>query len=333
MTDHARPSPTSPFGQRSATPTITASMLERFLLRFVEPLRRDRPSPLPILAVAAECGLDVVRQVSRRGAHGELLHQAGGRWLIGLPPGQLRYADTSHAPEVVPRGGPGRAANTKNLGEVNDRPPIAVVNDLTPRARFTVAHELAHWLVETRLGHRPSGSQGVQQLEEACDTFANRLLISGKDCEAVLAPLQRPHPVKLHQAGLTLAQRTDTSYSVAIRALVPRQPDIFALEVHQPQIDIVDASSDEHRTDPTVTWVVEHGITLGLSPRQPFPITHQLYEAIRRGRRLRAGSATRVRSAQGDDLLVARAGEYLRIVGVRRRVSTLPSTQSEAPRP
>lgn len=45
------------------------------------------------------------------------------------------------------------------------------------RARFTVAHEIGHFLIERATGYRPESRSDYWQLEALCDAFAGKLLL------------------------------------------------------------------------------------------------------------------------------------------------------------
>lgn len=49
---------------------------------------------------------------------------------------------------------------------------------LSNQERYTIAHEISHYLVEAWFGFRPSTSGEYWALEEVCDEFADRLLVS-----------------------------------------------------------------------------------------------------------------------------------------------------------
>lgn len=92
------------------------------------------------------------------------------------------------------------------------------------RDRFTVAHEIGHFIVETKIGYHPTSRSEYWKLEDRCNSFAGQLLIPD---DAVGSQSSRFDftPVSVLDALESLAQQTDASLEATARRLVPSLQD------------------------------------------------------------------------------------------------------------
>jgi Zn-dependent peptidase ImmA (M78 family) len=81
------------------------------------------------------------------------------------------------------------------------------------RKRFTLAHELAHLLLETVPAFRGRGQADIA-LERTCDMIAAELLIPSEDATAFVRSLGRPSPEKLQ---IIASKYVVSLYAAAIR--------------------------------------------------------------------------------------------------------------------
>lgn len=87
-------------------------------------------------------------------------------------------------------------------------------NSPLTRGRFTLAHELAHLLLDTVPAFRKATSQTDELLERACDMIAAELLMPSHEARQFIQDLGSPSPEKLK----TLADR----YTVSLHAAAIR---------------------------------------------------------------------------------------------------------------
>lgn len=108
--------------------------------------------------------------------------------------------------------------------QLSDKPVIYLVqeNSKEPRfgvqERFSVAHELAHWVLWCRLGILPSSTADYWRHEELCNEFAAKVLVSPGSLEAfVKHSLQnKVNPVYLPDR---VAEVAGVSWDVAARSI------------------------------------------------------------------------------------------------------------------
>src|SRR5262245_41833523 len=109
----------------------------------VDALAASRSLPVDISSVLRDIGVGLIVTAGAKAVGHGRLENDGGCWKV-----------------VVLRTESGIASET-----------------LTWRERFTVAHEVAHYLVETRLSYRPRSRREYWALEATCNALAARLLV------------------------------------------------------------------------------------------------------------------------------------------------------------
>ncbi len=87
------------------------------------------------------------------------------------------------------------------------------------RQRYTVAHELGHYVVEAWIGYRPITSRDYWMLETACQRFAAELLAPRQVVESAMA-LGILSPAALIAATDRLIEATGLSLEAAARRIV-----------------------------------------------------------------------------------------------------------------
>ena len=147
-------------------------------------------------------------------------------------------------------------------------------NELSPRERFTVAHELGHAIIDGSLRLRPARRAQYWALETVCDSFAGDLLIPStevkgaravlRDAQSTLATIQR------------LASITDTSLAASARRLLDGLPALSAWGVRR----IPNASRDQAQWK--VAWTAG-GRRYGLGVGSHIGVENPLYVAITSG--------------------------------------------------
>jgi hypothetical protein len=90
--------------------------------------------------------------------------------------------------------------------------------NLSARERFTVAHEIAHALIDERFELRPTRSRDYWALEGVCDEYAADLLLPRMQPEIFAGAHQSP--VELADVIVRLASHFRVSHAVAARRLV-----------------------------------------------------------------------------------------------------------------
>jgi Zn-dependent peptidase ImmA (M78 family) len=181
---------------------------------------------------------------------------------------------------AVGHRGDGHLRRTEAGWRIGVNPTSAV-----SRQRFTVAHELGHYIVAARVGYRPGSRREYWMLEGACQAFAAELLSPPAVVSAALTPAPIDVPA-IRRAVDQLATATDLSLEAAARRIV----ETIELPVLVAGID-GRAPWDERRWSTSVAWLHQN----------------RSWREIRRGQRIRRGHAlaeagrTVVRLAIGDD--------------------------------
>lgn len=195
-------------------------LLERVSIVLADSVPLDVTVPVPLGEVVASFGLGPLLIERGKDRHGAL-RRVNSRWH----------------PVVYRRNGGGRY--------------------LSPRERFTVAHEIAHAIIETRIGVRPVRNSQYWALEGKCDWFASRLLIP----EVFASPTRS----RMHNAFSVislikeLATATRTSRAAAARRLLDDLSNGSAWGIRQ-------IAGHDHRVAYRVDWaagVRRHGLSAG----------------------------------------------------------------------
>jgi Zn-dependent peptidase ImmA (M78 family) len=202
------------------------------------------------------------------------------------------------------------------LHERSGRPVIVVHSDRptlqsNPRARFTVAHELGHWVLETWGVDRPSSRREYWAREADCNAFAAALLVPRPAVDYALRP--RPTtPGELYSRLRLVAERARVSSETTCRRILAEMPAATVWEAR-------DAPQGRDDLIGVVAWAhgAEHlGMRRGVHVREE----HQVAGLLRGARELRPGAV--VERHLGDQHVVLE----------RRRNSTLAvSLDSETP--
>lgn len=119
--------------------------------------------------------------------------------------------------------------------QLGDKPIIYLVQDqskepcLGVQERFSIAHELAHWVLWCRLGILPSSTSDYWQQEKLCNEFAARILVSPNSLEKfVEGSLEnKVNPVYLPDR---VARVAGVSWGVAARS-ISELPSIDAVYI------------------------------------------------------------------------------------------------------
>lgn len=173
-------------------------------------LAEGRDLPLDVVAVADDLGLAIVESEDD-----------------GEPEGQLRRRENRWEVVLRPARGAGRA-----------------------RWRFTLAHEIAHYMIEQEWRFRPHSGSDYWALERVCDQAASELLLPDSLVSRCEDSLPAAH-VLFDQAD-RLAKLGEVSYQAACRRLASRRDVAFAgLEFDG------DVCKLRWRTDGDVDWIPE----------------------------------------------------------------------------
>lgn len=107
--------------------------------------------------------------------------------------------------------------------------------ELSSRERFTVAHEVGHYLVEGRFGFRPRSKGEYWRLEEICNEFAGALLVP----KSAVTEILRKDAVDASELLVELqnvVDRSSVSFEVASRrmiSLISRPVMLAALKLEE----------------------------------------------------------------------------------------------------
>lgn len=106
-------------------------------------------------------------------------------------------------------------------------------SELTPRERFSIAHEIGHWLAFDRCGLRPHPTTDHDAYwadEKLCDTFANMLLVPDWQVDGWLAPISAGVGIVPAQLRRWAASAR-VSRPVVANAIVRRRNDIGFIQM------------------------------------------------------------------------------------------------------
>lgn len=226
---------------------------EEELERLAAELRAQASGPyVSLLALADSLGLEtVLRFIDGRDQHAYVDIQKDGAGTV-----------------VLFRSGP--AGSIKRLRAVDE--PL-----LAPRERFSLAHEIGHYLAATKLGISPAPNESREywNQERAMDAFAGALLIPEGLARSWLSmvPTEEPvHPIAVRD----FSRSAKVSDEVVARALCRVRQDIGFLKLRHAV----------RRPDKVPVWRVAFGSASGRM-RLPNIHTHvtqsDLLQAIRSG--------------------------------------------------
>lgn len=184
---------------------------------------------------------------------------------------------------------------------------LALGSALSPRERFTLAHELGHYVVDSRYGFRPTTKSYYWQLEQVCDAFAGELLVPEKDLKVSLSAVRPFTPSRLLGSTISLANRTGVSFPVAGRRVVDA--------VGEASLCDIELSDDRSEVRGLVRWVYEGFPFVGGGRRMHITEGHPLCEVIDSHQATRPGQVKRW-TAGGADVASQRTRTGLRCVAL-----------------
>jgi Zn-dependent peptidase ImmA (M78 family) len=214
--------------------TSVESTLRRVLNRDAELLRANHPTPVDLPGLLRELGIALVDETS-----------AGGR--------------TAHG----------------SLRRVGDQWQIGI-NTTTHRARqrYTIAHELGHYMIEARMGFRPGSSREYWMVEEVCQNFAAALLSPREVVEKVITPAPVA-PEGVLEACDRLIAATDLSLEAALRRVV----DTMARPVAGGAIRLEAEAKSGRRPRASLLWIYTNRSWVRTARGQSIRKDHVLDEA------------------------------------------------------
>ncbi|HEY4266954.1 MAG TPA: ImmA/IrrE family metallo-endopeptidase [Galbitalea sp.] len=163
----------------TTTSSPTQRTLEHVLAREAERLRTARALPLDLEPVLADLGIGLRTEMPTSSRRGH-------GWLQRVGPTWQIVVDASTS---------------------------------SARQRYTIAHELGHYVVEAWTGYRPSTKREYWMLETACQRFAADLLAPRQEVMSALGP-GTPSAAALIEAADRLIATTGLSLEAAARRVV-----------------------------------------------------------------------------------------------------------------
>lgn len=148
---------------------------------------------------------------------------------------------------------------------------IASTTEFTSQERFTIAHEIAHAIVEDALFLRPERASQYWALEAACNQFAARLLIPESAVRDQMVAIRGP--ASTLRAIRSLAASTATSLVTSSRRLLEFVPGTSAWGFSPPRSD---AGAPQAFV---VAWSAGHRKEL-LTRHQRLDDSHSLYGLV-----------------------------------------------------
>jgi Zn-dependent peptidase ImmA (M78 family) len=159
------------------------------------------------------------------------------------------------------------AAGQKSSIRLTNAPRITVGNrDLHPhRERFTVAHELGHWILWKRLNYLPTSKSEYWDLEAHCDYFASHLLIPPAQLAAFMRQRDTRDPVpRWIFAPQELQRLAEVSWETAARRIATDpQSNVDYLRIGLRSRDMQPVISRTSVTDARGHYVGRHAIVDG----------------------------------------------------------------------
>lgn len=157
---------------------------------------------------------------------------------------------------------------------------IAVSSSMSRvRQRFTIAHELGHYVVESRLDYRPTSSREYWMLERECQAFAAELLIPTAHIDRVTAG-GFSGPSDLIDAVANVAASADVAWEAAARRILERTDEPVMLGV----IDITGSNANG-----ILLWLHDSAGSTSLGRGRHIKAREPLAALADIGRRMNAG--------------------------------------------
>jgi hypothetical protein len=181
--------------------------------------------------------------------------------------------------------------------------------ELTQRDRFTIAHEIGHYLVAARFSFKPQSNREYWALEEVCNDFARLLLAPRAALAQVLSnePSSARHLAQMAQSLSELAQISLEPAARRITGELRRRVFVSFLEVDR---------GDSTEPDALVLWTVQNypwgpkGRNKKLDPTEP------LAAAVPAARELRHRESAELTITATSSAWVQRRGRYAVVAGL-----------------
>lgn len=217
----------------------------------------------------------------------------------------LRELGITLAAEIPSAGSRGAHGSLRRLGSVWE---IVVDSGHAPaRQRSTAAHELGHYLIEARVGYRPTTAAAYWTLEGLCQKFAASLLAPAGVVDGALKP--RPQEASgLLSAVDRLIAMTGLSLEAASRRVVDEFEGSALLAAAEPR-------GGGGRDAGRLVWLYSSGRPLAYAARgQRLSRSHPLHAAVLVGRGIGVGHAAAAK-LDGLPVHVMRRTEDLVLLG------------------
>jgi Zn-dependent peptidase ImmA (M78 family) len=187
-----------------------------------------------------------------------------------------------------------------------------VVNEETnaARQRFTIAHEVGHYLIEARVGFRPGTTTEYWMLEEVCQAFAAALLSPLAVVTASISP--RPtDPAGLFDALTRLMATTDLSLEATARRIVEAIDAPTAIAA----IDLPEGSPNEQRDGAgSLRWLHTNQPWIESGRGKRIAVGHLFSPVVVRIQESAVGARAEVKLDDGHSVWVERRGPTLGLV-------------------
>lgn len=182
------------------------------------------------------------------------------------------------------------------------RPPSELYRqDLTPRERFTIAHELGHYLIHMRFSFKPTSRREYWRLEEICNEFAATLLAPQRAVDAAL----RTDPQKAADVLSSiqeLRRSTRISFEAASRRLVAameRPAAVAGLKIER----------NRAKQEGRLRWMYEKKFWMGHARNRSIASTHPFARAILCSKPLLTGQVLSIELPDTVSACVLRASD------------------------
>jgi IrrE N-terminal-like domain len=202
--------------------------------------------------------------------------------------------DPNHSGSVLKR------ADTWEITVVRPRRDI-YRTELVPRERFTVAHELAHCIIEANFGFRPSSQSAYWALERVCNDFAALLLTPTSALDQALAPVPL-NAADILGAIQRLRRLTEVSFEVSSRRIVEAltKPTAVAgilINRNQPQL-----------VHGRLSWVHENRLWMGGGRNRKIGPTHPFFALVAEADGMLSGQVRNCTMPGTDSACIVRGG-------------------------
>jgi hypothetical protein len=183
----------------------------------------------------------------------------------------------------------------------------------TARQRYTIAHELGHFMVEANVGFFPTNRAAYWMLEDVCQAFAGEVLSPSTLVRDLLASVSQT-PTGLLDAIPALIERTDLSLEAAARRLIDAAPwsaGLVALDLRPRQG--LDGASGQSAA---VRWIHASGPWVTAGRGRKFGPRHPLWPLVAAARAGRVGGRAPVIVDSATAAVVERRSSTLALAAV-----------------